>query len=1416
MNRTAGRALSHFATIIFLLFCSLFTFAGPARTTYQAKIIKPDGYPLEAASVNFKFTILDPAGACILYSETYSSVNMNSTGGLISFSLGSGVKTYPVSSPTFEDVFSNISPSLSCDVGGPVSYSPLATDTRKIVMQFHDGSGWQTLPAMNINAVPYAMFANEALTLNGKADSAFVEVANIPTCLSTEALRYNGTSFSCITTSEVSAAAVVAALGYTPATGASVTALTSSLSTTDSLLSQVSATVFSVSSTVSSLASSVSALTSSQWLSSGTSISYGAGNVGVGTSSPTSLLHLYSESAVFQQLLIDAARNSAGSYGLVFQKSRGNTSLRTPSLNGDRLGELIFQGYTDGSYPGESAKIRVTAAEAASATGVGGRIQFMTTAVGASAPVERVRFESDGHVGIGTTTPVTNLDVSGGVRISMEPAACAVSFAGTLRYNSGLVEYCNGTAWSAFGVAGAGITLFNGSASGTQSFVTGISGTNFNISSVNGVHSFNIPLASSAAVTAGLLSNADYVTFNSKVSATSASVITALGYTPASAATVATLSTNTAASFSAITSSQWVTSGSEIHYNSGYVGIGVSAALSRLTVANITPDTPIVAEGANSISIFGDGHTYFQGRDVTNGVEFVMGTSTAAGEVFAGSMSDHSFTLRTGNNRRMVFTASGAIGVGITSPTAKLHIGAGSSTLPSLKLTSSTLVPSPQAGSIEYDGFNFFITDGSDTRRAIASDDNANFTAGHIVASGSLNLTNSANLYLTATASDVGDIIFQEASGTQKGRIWSNPSAVGLFLSSGDTTPDITINAAGNVGIGTQTPTEKLEVSGAIKVPGVGQIGPAGGFGYAMYTTGTNNFIGQMYGAASGIQFTNSVGSNTFFISENGRTGLGTSSPAALLNLVGTDAYNNLLIDSPNYSALTARGGATSGWPLVQLSHQGVGGKSWNIEAGRHSANSFGIYDTASGVTRFSISSVGNIGIGTVAPTNTLDVVGFGLNVTRDQTFGTVATFKKAYTATFNEDPYVQFLHQTASGGAFGRYGYIQSGQSHSGMTVQAEDGSGTPANLMLNKSGGSVGVGTSSAASMTARFNVVGSSGGEVAQYIHNTNPAGYSVIRMNNNWGGFASGTALHSFGPGYGSAGSAYSPLTTTLTGFESGGLNLHANVGPIRFFTGGNDAVNQQMHLTAAGNFGIGTSSPTARLNIGGLGAANATALRIDSQDTYYRDIFMSEFNTTTYGGILRYNSGSDLLQLITLENSVEKYGIAVARATGFVGVGRNSAAAYQLDVSGSVRISGEAFRDDGVATWAMTSDARLKDVVSGYDRGLNEILNIDTIVFKYKKDNPKKLNSEKEFPGVLAQQVQKVIPEAVDTDKDGFLSLNTTPIIWAMLNAIKDVYHEVTGVQREIASLKEENIAKEQEIKELKERLDRIEKSLQNK
>jgi trimeric autotransporter adhesin len=57
-------------------------------------------------------------------------------------------------------------------------------------------------------------------------------------------------------------------------------------------------------------------------------------------------------------------------------------------------------------------------------------------------------------------------------------------------------------------------------------------------------------------------------------------------------------------------------------------------------------------------------------------------------------------------------------------------------------------------------------------------------------------------------------------------------------------------------------------------------------------------------------------------------------------------------------------------------------------------------------------------------------------------------------------------------------------------------------------------------------------------------------------------------------------------------------------------------------------------------------------------------------------------------------------------------------------------------------------------------------------------------------------VQKVIPEAVTENSKGYLLVNNDPILWAMLNAIKEQ-------QKEIGELKSELRATRQSLRKVK-------------
>lgn len=53
----------------------------------------------------------------------------------------------------------------------------------------------------------------------------------------------------------------------------------------------------------------------------------------------------------------------------------------------------------------------------------------------------------NGKLGVGTTAPAAKIDANGEIKIGNTGLACSSTTAGATRYNSGRLEYCNGTIW---------------------------------------------------------------------------------------------------------------------------------------------------------------------------------------------------------------------------------------------------------------------------------------------------------------------------------------------------------------------------------------------------------------------------------------------------------------------------------------------------------------------------------------------------------------------------------------------------------------------------------------------------------------------------------------------------------------------------------------------------------------------------------------------------------------------------------------------------------------------------------------------------------------------------------------------------------------------------------------------------------
>lgn len=1283
--------------LMFFLLVAANVFAAPGRTTYQAKIIKPDGYPLEANNVSFQFSILDPTGTCVLYVESYAAVNMANSGGLISFALGAGTKTFPASSTAISSIFDNSTVSYSCQ--SPGIYNPVSSDIRKIVMQFNDGNGWQTLPAMSINAVPYAMYASkseDSILFNGKADSAFVQYSTIPTCAASQALHFNGATFSCITAGggasyTVTSSDVTSALGYTPAnpatlsssftTTASFSTVTATVNSLGSSVTAVTSTVGDLSASLTNLTAAVSAITSSQWNTSGTTINYSAGNVGIGTDMPIGKLHIADNVAT--NIILDGYLNTIGAPGLATRKARGTAASPTAVLANDYLGTFGARGYgTTGFSPATRGMIGIKANENWTDTAQGTAISFETTANSGTTRLERMRITDTGDVGIGTTTPAYTLDVSGTVNakglkingvdiVSSVTSSSVISALGYTPANeaasgSYVVKANNLSDLTSATVArtnlGLGdlavlnfIDLSSLQASGTLAAarLPALSG---DISSAQGSSVLTL-----ASVGSGISSGAQYtkVTVDGKgrvisgAQLSASDVTAALGYTPQSSGSVV--------------SSQWTTAAaSAIYYNSGNVGIGTAAPNQALEVSGITriskglfvgnapsgwSGEPLVVNGSSARGSLTLLHSMVGQSQATNGLDL----SLVFGNAELNLRESGYLRFMTANTERLRIDATGNIGLSVTAPTAKLHLVSGTASTAPLKFTSGTLLSSPQSGTIEYDGSNYYVTDGSGVRRAIAT------------------TSTSGSLSDISTVTSTGNLSLWPATGNSvivSATTASTNSQNGALVVKGGLGVAGTANIGGNLNVsGTIHTSSYFSAASLMYLYGTGA---AYSNATDAYAAGERGFTADLGGSTAWdlLKLQNASGTQ-FIVEGGGYTGIGTADPDRRLTIIGDGtAYgDDVMIEATNnnsagtYAQINlakSRGTSTSrttvlaGDTLGALAFRGQNASSLGYgaivrsiaESDYSTAQSADLrfQTTASGVTadRMIINSSGNVGIGLASPTARLHVAGNNAAaaislVSSTMVLQNVNTTSGALNA-------LMFSNYDGFGNAAISTAQNTAGNVGNSLVLQTKTSSGGAWNadqLVLNPNG-NVGIGVSSP---TVKLQVGITDNNSV---IFGANDGVNSNFRF----------LTKYTDGYNYIQAGVGSSDTAAKLKFSRAfGSLNL----ADIRFLAD---------YASFSGNLGVGTTSATHRLQ---LNSGNQ-AMKFDG--FYAGSSFTSQLSGSDFGSFiegpdngqfvvaLRDNDNGDGFRVLSgggnyMADSVYDTPVFTALANGYVGVGTSN-------------------------------------------------------------------------------------------------------------------------------------------------------------
>ncbi|MBI4086285.1 MAG: tail fiber domain-containing protein [Candidatus Liptonbacteria bacterium] len=1096
----------------------------------------------------------------------------------------------------------------------------------------------------------------------------------------------------------------------------------------------------------------------------------GSGNVGIGTTNPSNLLHVSgsnqgirltetgaSKSWLLQNSGSDLLLTEVGSGNRVVFQAGGNVGIgmTAPSTKLEVAGNvsstaLCLGGTCNTTWPSGGGGGSISTSSAITA----GYFPYWANTTGGLNGTSNI-FQSGGNVGIGTAAPAGKLDVSsGGAGISAGDLVVDTAnktvyvgrqsgnigdsslFITRNRFGTKLLVVDTNNQISYFESGNVGIATTTPSFPLTVQGNAYVSGT-LTAGSISGSYAGTV---SAANVTAGVFGAGNFAFPSSLGIATSTQVglpqslsIYGGGFfsgnvgigtaAPGQKLEVAGNVSSTGLCLGGTCNTTWPASGGGVTSVFARTG-AVIATTGDYAVAQVTGAAPLASPTFTGIPA---APTAAGGTNTTQLATTAFVTTAVSGAtITAGNVSSGSFGSNTGGGNYTfpasvnfagsgIWNSSGNVGIGTAAPGAKLEV-VGNTLLNANKLGFTN------TGGIMFNGLSDW--------------------------NWQLRTTSGWNYVWTGASSGERSWIFADKTNSTNDDTWTERFKV--RMSDGQT------YMAGNVGIGTAAPGAKLDIrpisfagsqSGGIKLDTLTGNWPSG-----MYL---RSDVGGTPRLALDI-----VSTEALSIVNGGNVGIGTASPLAKLHISGS----------------------SSGASNIRLTSTIVGGRSWELNpyAIGVSDTPFTIRDVTAGADRITIDSSGNVGIGTANPGARLQAIGAdslgtsfafyaggttgtGLTMTNANNVGIGTTapgtslhvnLPTQTTATVNSLLISRWTRPQTGGVKWGNsmdmllgsYGTSMNSQSRVDFKL-ADGGTDLPDTTVMTLQGnGNVGIGTSN----PNRKLDVSESGDGIA------------FGRQSDNI------LSIQSYIDGH------WADRTTYADGCCNN-LVLQPDVGGV----------------------GIGIQeAPNAKLEIGGSNAAGETRMIFSTNSSPKSNRFFIKTD-------LDVSSNNDILEF----SSTNVGNIIVLKGDGKVGIGA-APSSYQLQLS-----TDSAGKPNG-GSWANSSDERLKTNIKPVKDALAKITKLQPILFDWR--NPLLHGNAVSSGGFAAQQIAEVFPEFVTdvpcagadcslTDNGKVKSL-TLPFTFDayLVGAVKEQ-------QTEIDALKSENAGLKIEINSLKARIDALEK-----